>query len=609
DALEGRGLGTKGINEAADYIAKEFSALGLKTDAFDGKPFQEFKVTTGSKLGKDNRLEAVQAPKKDGDKPSKRVLKLGTDYNPMSFSGSGKLDVPVVFVGYGISAKDKKFDEYKGLDVKGKAVMILRKIPQQGNPHSMFGGDATRSDHAPFVKKVSNAYQHGAAAVIFVTDSHEIAKSQERLNKSVLQAVDRLAQLDEQFKKKKTPSDKDREEHQEQREKMVSQIIKQGQQLRKIRNQPMSFSRGPRGGPGRSIPITHWSRAAADEVLKNSIGKDVAQLEAEIDKGPTTHSQELKGLRLVGEVSVDRTQTDVKNIVAVLEGEGPIAEETIVIGAHYDHLGMGGMGSRFPQKKAVHNGADDNGSGTVALLEVARALTSREKKLPRRVVFIAFTAEERGLIGSAEYVRKPLIPLNKTVAMLNMDMVGRLRDDKLTIFGTGTAPEFKPLLDRLNKKHGFKITEKPAGFGPSDHSSFYAKKIPVLHFFTGTHKEYHTPDDDFKTVNVQGISRVAQLVLESAVALAEAKAPPKYVEVKSKQTTRPMGDRPYFGSIPDFAQSKPGYALQGVSKGSPAEKGGLKTGDVIVQLGEAKIGNLEDFDGALRKYNAGDKVP
>ncbi len=192
--------------------------------------------------------------------------------------------------------------------------------------------------------------------------------------------------------------------------------------------------------------------------------------------------------------------------------------------------------------------------------------------------------------------------------MLNLDMVGRLKDDKLIVHGTGTAKEFDALVDRFGEDFGFQITKKPGGFGPSDHSSFYAAKVPVLFFFTGTHTDYHRPSDDYEKLNVSGMRRVGEMVAQIATVLANADTRPEYQEVHGGEQLGGGGDRPYFGSIPDFAQDEPGYALSGVSKGGPAEQGGLKAGDIIVQFGDSKIGNLEDFDNALRKYKAGDKV-
>jgi hypothetical protein len=225
-------------------------------------------------------------------------------------------------------------------------------------------------------------------------------------------------------------------------------------------------------------------------------------------------------------------------------------------------------------------------------------------------VFIAFTGEERGLVGSARYVREPLFPIANTVAMLNLDMVGRLADEKLIVHGTGTAKEFDALVDNFSKQYGFEITKKPGGFGPSDHASFYGAKVPVLFFFTGTHTDYHRPSDDFDKLNIPGMRRIATMVADAAAILAKADTKPQYVEVQGdKEQMGSGGDRPYFGSIPDFAQSEPGYALSGVTKGGPAERGGLQAGDNIIQFGDSKIGNLEDFDSALRKYKAGEKVP
>jgi membrane-associated protease RseP (regulator of RpoE activity) len=193
--------------------------------------------------------------------------------------------------------------------------------------------------------------------------------------------------------------------------------------------------------------------------------------------------------------------------------------------------------------------------------------------------------------------------------MLNMDMVGRLNEDKLIIQGVDTATEFAPLIDGLNERYGFKLTKQPGGFGPSDHSSFYAKKVPVMHFFTGTHSDYHRPSDDYDKINLPGMRRVAEMVADAAVQLAEADERPHYLQTKAPAAGGGGGDRPYFGSIPDFSQDQPGYALTGVTKDGPAEKAGLKAGDIIIRLGESKIGNLEDFDSALRKFKAGDKAP
>jgi hypothetical protein len=608
DELEGRGVGTKGLNQAADYIAAEFTKMGLNTKLYNGTPFQKFKMVTGAEMGATNKVALVGPPGPDGS-PSRRIeLKLGVDFNPLAIGGSGKFDVPVVFAGYGITSKDDHYDDYAGLDVKGKAVIVMRHEPQQWNPYSSFNGTKP-SVYAPFTRKLSNASEHEASLIVFCTDDYEIEEKIAQRRKQWQEAIDKLTAQATEFKKIEKPTKEQTEEDQKKSAELIKQIEElQGKILAEY-DPVFGFTKAGPGGEAVRLPALHCRRSVLDDVVQASLGKSLAQLEAEIDKAPKPASAELKGWRLVGEITVHRTEAEVKNVVGVLEGEGPLADETVVIGAHYDHLGYGGEGSFVPDKKEIHNGADDNASGASALIEVARLLTASGKKPARRIVFIAFTGEERGLIGSARYCKEPLYPLASTVAMLNMDMVGRLTDDKLIIQGTDTAPEFVTLIDELNKKYGFKVTKQAGGHGPSDHSSFYTQKIPVMHFFTGTHKDYHRPSDDADKINVPGMRRVAEMVADAALQIADTKARPTYKEVKRAAMAGGGGDRPYFGSIPDFAQEQPGYALSGVTSGSPAEKAGLKGGDTIIKLGDSRIANLEDFDSALRKYKPGDKVP
>ena len=223
-------------------------------------------------------------------------------------------------------------------------------------------------------------------------------------------------------------------------------------------------------------------------------------------------------------------------------------------------------------------------------------------------MFIAFTAEELGLIGSAKYCEKPVFPLDKTIAMFNMDMVGRLDENKLTVFGVWTSPTFKDDVTRFAEPREFKLSLKPEGFGPSDQSSFYAKKIPVLHFFTGTHSDYHRPGDDWEKINIDGMNRIASLVEDVVVHTAMTQKRPEYLEVVGRADVQRQGSRPYFGSIPDFGSEGEGYAISGAAPGSPAAIGGLKGGDRIVQMGEHKVADLNDFDLALRNFTAGDVV-
>jgi hypothetical protein len=607
DELEGRGVGTKGLDRAADFIAEQFAALGLKTALFNDSPFQKFSMVVSTEMGSPNQLTLAGPATGDQPQGEKRQLKLAEDFNPLAIGGTGKFDLPLVFAGYGITAKDEKYDDYEGLDVEGKAVLLLRHEPEQDNPHSVFNGNE-HSIYAPFTRKVSNAYQHGAAAVVFCNDEFDLRKNIDRRAKRWQAAIDELTASQGKFKEIEKPTPEQIDTQRQAVDKLVKEIASQSEKLRAEFDPLLPFMGAGPGEDSHTIPVVFCRRVVIEPVVKAALGKTLSELETEIDSGPKPHSGEITGWRLQGEITVVRREAEVKNVVAELEGEGPHADETIVVGAHYDHLGLGGEGSLAAGVDDVHNGADDNASGTAALIEVARRLALRPGKLGRRVVFIAFTGEERGLVGSARYCRQPLEPLDQTIAMLNMDMVGRLADDKLIIQGVDTATEFGAFVDELADRYGFKVTKQPGGFGPSDHSSFYPHKIPVMHFFTGTHSDYHRPSDDIEKINLPGMRRVAEMVADTVVALANGDERPHYQAAKSKPQNR-GGDRPYFGSIPDFASDEPGYHLGGVSPDSPADKGGLQAGDAIVKLGEYKIGNLEDFDGALRKYKAGDKVP
>jgi hypothetical protein len=606
DELEGRGLGTKGINLAADFIAAQFAQAGLKTDLLQGAAFQKFTVASAAKLGPNNRLTLVGPPKKPGEQPLSIVLKPGQDFNPMSLSGSASFDLPLAFVGYGITGKAEKYDDYAGVDVKGKAVVVLRHEPQQADPKSVFHGDK-HSEHAPFSRKVSNAYQHGAAAVIFCSDRFDLEKDSAAARKAWYQALDRLAAEHAKFKEIKDPKPDQLEAQRKKIEALMRQVQALNDRLQPEYDPLMPLEAQSGESAPRSFPVVYCRRAVVDQIVKAALGTDLAALEREIDKGPTPHSKPLEGWRAAGQVDLQRDETEAKNVIGVLEAEGPLAAETIVIGAHYDHLGLGGHGSLDPKSGAIHHGADDNASGVAALVSIARSLAAHRPKLKRRVVFVAFTGEERGLLGSGHYVRNPPFPLEKTVAMLNLDMVGRLRDDKLIVMGTGTAKNFPPLLDQINAAHGFKLVSNPTGYGPSDQMVFYGREIPVLHFFTGTHADYHRPSDTSEKLNIPGMRRIATFAADVALALADAPAPPEYVAV-APAPLRMGGDRPYLGTMPDFTRQTEGYAIAGVAKGGPAEHAGLRGGDVLIQFGENKIGGLEDIDSALRKHKAGDRV-
>ena len=312
---------------------------------------------------------------------------------------------------------------------------------------------------------------------------------------------------------------------------------------------------------------------------------------------------------------------EARNVAAILRGSDPAGAQALVIGAHYDHLGFGGFGSLSPDATGtVHNGADDNASGTAVLLEAARALASGPP-LAQDILFIAFTGEERGLWGSAHYVGAPLVTLDGTVAMLNLDMVGRVRDDLLTILGTGTAEEWPTILERANAR-----TDAPLdlrlnsdGFGASDHTSFYARGIPVLHFFSNTHPDYHRVEDDWELVNADGMDRVTQLLSEvvrevvpasglASLTLVEGAGNPHGTTASGDENSMRSGFRVRLGTIPDYSRESGGMAITAVRQDSPAADAGMQGGDIIVGFGPHEVDDVYDYMAALNEFDPGDEV-
>jgi hypothetical protein len=311
------------------------------------------------------------------------------------------------------------------------------------------------------------------------------------------------------------------------------------------------------------------------------------------------------------------TEAEARNVVALLRGSHPtLRDEYVVVGAHYDHLGLGGEGSLAPDERSIHNGADDNASGSAALLEIARALAAGPP-LDRSVIFAAFTGEERGLWGSARFVAEPPVALERVVAMLNLDMVGRVVDDQLTVFGFGTAAEWDEVVDAANAglDAPLRIAKAPDGFGPSDHASFYGEGVPVLHFFSNTHADYHRPSDDWTKINGEGLERVAELT--AAVTQRLAAGGTGAIALTPIEQDRPSptaasssssGYGPYLGTIPDMSPRDFGLRLTGVREGSPAEEAGLRAGDVVVEFDGREIADIYAYTYALRDREPGDEV-
>ena len=409
DKLEGRGVGTKGLDLAADFVRQQFKKAGLDVTRVDGGAFQKFTLVTDVKLAKPNAVKLL------GPKGQSIDLKIGSDFEVCAFGGSGKISGELVFLGYAIDAAEAHYSDLKGVDLKDKIAIIMRRTPLQGDDDGPFAAPhGGISRHAALRSKVSNAFGAGARAILFVNDPHSNRSNAKQALKRARDAVVTAAVALDGAK----PEDEKKQAETRRRLKVSVAQLKKVQARQKIGlpDPLMKFGYARSGNTG-NLPIAHITQKVLDQVLKASLKTTLAGLEAAIDKDFKAKSQVLPGWTIQMQTSINTVRTEVKNVIGVLEGKGPLKDETIVIGAHYDHVGLGGRGSLAPGSKEVHNGADDNGSGTVSLIELARRLAGRKKKLPRRIVFIAFTAEELGLIGSARYVKNPVFPIDKTVAM------------------------------------------------------------------------------------------------------------------------------------------------------------------------------------------------
>ncbi len=347
-------------------------------------------------------------------------------------------------------------------------------------------------------------------------------------------------------------------------------------------------------------------RPGVANTIFNTAGYDLKSLEKKLD-GKKPFSFPIKNISIEFTVDLVYKELETSNVVGYIEGSDPgLKDRVLIIGAHYDHIGLGGESSRARQKgvREIHNGADDNASGVAGLLELAEYFSSPANTQKFTIVFIAFAAEEIGLLGASHYVKNPLFALDNTVAMLNMDMIGRLRKNKLTVFGVGSSDQWKELLLKANRDTRLKLHLSDTPFAPSDQSVFYSKQIPVLHFFTGLHGEYHTPGDDWHKINARGQKSVLELMSSLIQDLSS-----RELSVAYSKTNAPVGTsarfKVYLGTIPDYSSTETGVRLMGVQGGSPAEKAGLTSDDVILGLGGHKVSNIYDYVYALRKSKQG----
>ena len=478
---------------------------------------------------------------------SRKDLKVEQDFVPFSFSSSGQVDAPLVFAGYGATADEFHYDDYAGFDVKDKIVLVLRYEPAGFAAKS---GNHGLTHHSQLITKAINARNHGAKALIVVNG--KLGDGEEDL----------LTRF------------------------------------------------GSVSGPENvGIGMVQVKNLMADAWFQ-SAGKTLKDVQEQINSSGSPASFSFPAnLHLALKIEIETTRATVNNVLAWLPGQ---SDEYVIIGAHYDHLGRGNFDSLAPsQIGQIHPGADDNASGTAGVLELARLLARQRGQLKRSILFMNFAGEELGLLGSAEWVKEPTKPLAKAVAMINMDMIGRIRDDKVYIGGVGTGSNFKTVLEQAQKDNPFTVEYSAGGYSSSDHTSFVSKQIPVLFFFSGLHSDYHKPSDTWDKINASSATRLLDVVENVALQLADAQGRPTFQVVAEEKPPGGGGGGgygPYFGSIPDFGQEVNGVKFSDVRPNSPAAKAGLKAGDILVQFGDKPIKNLYDFTDALRRSKVGDVV-
>jgi len=470
DELQGRGAGTPELERAADYVAQQFRAIGLQPGGDGDSWFQPFELVAGITVGERNELSFSF-----GSKTARFML--GSSYYPLAAPASDSTDtpsttledVPLVFAGYGLVVPSIGYDDYRRVEVSGKAVVVFSHEPQERLSSSAMNG-ARPVMESTLAAKEGAARSRGARALIVIGDpSHQLDQADYTL-----------------------------------------------------------FSKDP-DAEDRPIPVLRVRRREIQTLV------DQYQLDGlarQIDADLAPRSMALNGATMTYIEHLTKNRRTVRNVVGVLPGSDPsLAKEAVVVGAHYDHVGKGGHLSMSPERTGeVHNGADDNASGTSAVIEIARQAATQRERFPRSVVFVAFAGEERGLLGSAHYVEQPTVPVADTVAMLNLDMVGRARGN-VDVSGLEYAPSIEAdLKGAAQGLRGLSIKREGPGAGRSDDSSFQARRIPAINFFTGFHGDYHRPGDDWEKIDAQGTSQIATLAFELAARLAARPTRPEFVQ-------------------------------------------------------------------------------
>lgn len=557
-AREGRGTGTDGEKAAADWIAAYLAKVGVEPllgakaskDARQNVYFEPFEFRAGEKVDAAKSFLTLEL----GGEKVELKSQLDSAYRPLAFSDNSEVGGEIVFAGYGLNVPEANgqpgYNSYEGLDVKDKIVLLLRYVPESVEPARR----AYLNRYAGLRYKVMMARERGAKGVIVVTGPNSPGAGE----------------------------------------------------LLGLSNDGSSSDSG--------IPALSISGKVAEQILAAS-GKQLKDLQTGLD----TENPHAEGGFVIPKAKanfaagVDHIRKTARNVVAALPGA---SDEWIVIGAHYDHLGHGNSNSlgKSGEETQIHPGADDNGSGVSTVLELAASLSAEKAKHPekfqRGIIFAWWSGEEMGLLGSAAFCEKPPVPMEKIVAYINFDMVGRLRDNKLSMQAVASSKVWRKLLEKRNVAAGFNLVMQDDPYLPTDVTSFYPKRVPVLNFFTGAHEDYHRPTDTADKLDYEGMERIAKFAEQIVLDVTAAKERPDYARVERSEKEGGSREtlRAYLGSIPDYTQDVKGVKLSGVRGGSPAEKGGLKGGDVIVEFAGQKIANIYDYTYSLDAVKIGTPV-
>jgi Tol biopolymer transport system component len=556
DALEGRLAGTTGSQRAAEFIAEQLRRAGLKPLGEAGSFFQPFEFTSGVRtVTNQNRFEVSTGPV-----PASATFEVEKDFRPLSFTSNGEFEGELVVAGYGLKIPGKPgegFDSYTGLDVTNKVVLVLRYVPEDVQPQRR----QELNRYAALRYKAMLAREHGAKAILFVTGP----------------------------------------------------------------NSP---------NPGALVPPSSDGSLSGSDILAASIstnvaealfagsGRDLKSLQTALDS-ENPHAEggfQVPKVKVKIAVAVERIKKTDRNVIGYLPpaARASAADQFVMLGAHYDHLGHGESASSRESNEEhgrIHPGADDNASGVAAVLELAANLGGerqlKTENFQRGVIFAFWSGEELGLLGSSHFAEHPTLGLSNVVAYLNFDMVGRLRENKLFLQGIGSSTHWRRLIEKRNVAAGFDLALQEDPYLPTDTTALYPKQVPVLNFFTGSHDDYHRPSDAADHLNYEGLERVTRFARNILLDLTKEPSRPDYVKVE-RVSAAGGGSREnlraYLGTVPDYATEVKGVKLSGVRGGSPAERAGLKGGDVIVELSGQKIANIYDYTYALDAVKIGQPV-